>query len=90
MLKEGLRWKIGDRNNINICGEPWLHGGKKIHFPLLHHGEQHIVKVNDILQENVKAWNHQILQLFFHPANIAAILATSLSDATREDRLVWS
>lgn len=65
MLKEGLRWKIGDGSQISVLKELWLRAGKIIQFEPVRLDVVSSMTVRDLFLLGLKSWNMNLLNALF-------------------------
>lgn len=90
VIKDGLRWVLGDGKTINIYTDRWLRG--KDDFRVDQMGNwlpEENVKVSDFFLSDSKAWDERKIRNTFNNTDAEAILTTRTSQGSTEDRLAW-
>ncbi|XP_035544636.1 uncharacterized protein LOC118348020 [Juglans regia] len=89
LLKEGLRWRVGDGQNINIWGQRWLPTPSSFRVqspnPLLNT----CVLVKDLMFEGRKVWNEGFIKSIFSEEEADLIISIPLSKRDVDDRMIW-
>ncbi|XP_021755531.1 uncharacterized protein LOC110720803 [Chenopodium quinoa] len=88
LVKEGLIWRVGDGSKIRIFEVPWLadDNGRFAISPTV----EGISTVKDLIDENTREWNYELLSTSFVERDVKCILAIPLSPRGREDLLTWA
>jgi hypothetical protein len=87
LLKEGLIWRIGDVNNVNIWSDPWLARDDALK-PITPRGQCVLSKVNDLINPATGQWDEQLVRDTFMSLDADTILATPIREDF-EDFLAW-
>lgn len=65
-LKEGYRWRIGYGKNIKVMDESWLKNKGMFHSHDYNNYMLHNLCVKDLLLQDHKMWNVQVVSYLFH------------------------
>ena len=89
VLKEGLRWKVGDGTSIRIWSDPWLPSKflPYISSPIPSGWED--ARVSSLFDSSQQVWNLATLQQLFNPRDAKLINSIPLSTRPIKDVLIW-
>ena len=85
----GLRWKVGDGQNINVWNDPWLPrpwGFKPITLKI---EDLEDLEVSGLIDRQTRTWDLEILQQIFLPQDVETICSIPISVRNTEDTLIW-
>ncbi|XP_062028747.1 uncharacterized protein LOC133744696 [Rosa rugosa] len=89
VLCTGMRFQVGSGHDISVWDDKWLpvpYNFKPFSLPM--EGLEDL-KVVDLIDPDVKAWQLDLLQELFTPHEVDVIASIPLSLRHTEDRLVW-
>lgn len=89
LIKNGVRWRIGTGENINIIGQPWLANTDCTYITT----ESPVLEgrtVASLFQDGSKEWDLDVIKAEFNDRDQQLILNTLISDDSGEDMLFWS
>jgi ribonuclease HI len=89
ILIHGCRWSIGNGNNINIMGEPWLRDKEQAWIPSPQERGVYNLKVVDLMHPDLKSWDHEKIQAIFSDHIAKCIIDIPLFNLIEEDKLIW-
>ena len=89
VLKEGMRWRVGDGSSIRIWSDPWLPSTFMpfVSLPVVPGWEE--AKVASLLSYSNQGWRHDTLNLLFIPRDVELIQSIPLCGKPVDDALVW-
>ncbi|KAF5481894.1 hypothetical protein F2P56_002506 [Juglans regia] len=89
LLKEGLRWKVGDGEKINIWGKKWLLSPSTfcVQSPISILDENS--KVRELIDDVSKDWNEGLIRSIFNKEEADHICSIPMSTRGVEDKLIW-
>ncbi|GAU29295.1 hypothetical protein TSUD_226660 [Trifolium subterraneum] len=62
IVRRGLRWRLGNGNNINVWRQPWLrHSNQPYVTTTMIEGRKEM-KVAELIINNSSTWNHELIQ----------------------------
>jgi len=73
VLKEGMRWRVGDGTEIQIWSDPWLPSEFLPYITSLVAAGWEEARVCSLLKPYLKEWNQEALQALFVPRDISLI-----------------
>lgn len=89
LVKDGLRWRVGDGSKIKIWGSKWLStpSSFSIQSPisLLHED----AKVEELIDKQKGEWNEVRIHELFSEMEVAQILSIPLSRGHAQDKMIW-
>lgn len=88
-LKEGYRWHIGYGKNIKVMDESWLKNKGMFHSHDYNNYMLHNLCVKDLLLQDHKMWNVQVVSYLFHKAEANLILQVPLFISVTTDACIW-
>lgn len=89
LLKNGMRWKIGTGEQINVWQQPWLADDSNFYVQTpVHEGFDDMV-VADLLVPGTRMWDKPLIEIAFNHEDAAKILQTLISPRTSGDKLIW-
>lgn len=68
ILREGVRWRVGDGSCINIWNQPWLRDDGRYLQTVPIDGLESLC-VHDLREEGTQQWNLELLQHLLSPAD---------------------
>jgi hypothetical protein len=90
VLQLGMRWHIGDGQQVCINKDPWL----PISSPFLSFSAQTVLdkdeRVSVLINKNTHTWNVEAVHALFSAWEVAAICSIPLPPRPRADRLFWT
>ena len=86
-LKEGLIWRVGTGENINIWLDPWIPNGVT-RRPCTPRGRNIVTKVSKLIDSINGGWNHQLVNDIFWEEDAKHILAIPIR-SDMDDFLAW-
>lgn len=89
VLKEGLRWRVSNGENINILGQPWLEDAQSPYITSTTQGLED-KKVKSLFCTDRKEWDGDIIRDIFNIRDQEHILKTQLYETNNEDVLFWN
>jgi hypothetical protein len=73
LLKEGLIWRIGDGESVNIWEDSWLPRGST-RRPITPRGASLLSRVSELINPVTGEWDEQLLRDTFWPEDVDEIL----------------
>jgi hypothetical protein len=89
LLKEGLIWRVGDGENIDIWKDNWI-PRSSLQRPLGHKPNVDIQKVIELLLPNGNGWNVSKLNECLFEVDVEDILKLPVGCAGSEDYVAWN
>ena len=90
LVREGVRWRVGNGSNIRIWGDKWLHSSTtyKVASPrqFLHHD----TRVNELIDQNSASWKVHVLDALVFPYEAKVIKGIPISSHLSTDKLIWA
>ena len=87
LLKEGIIWRIGNGESVNIWEDPWIPHGKT-RRPATYRGATVLTKVAELLDLVSGSWDEVLVQDVFSDFDVNAILKLRVN-LDMEDRPAW-
>ncbi|CAA0813892.1 LETM1-like protein, partial [Striga hermonthica] len=88
--KQGFRREINDGLNTKILTDPWVPGLRSgIPSLLSNNMNFQITWVQELLMDNGRSWNRELIQSIFTLESTIAILEMRGLDPTNKDRWIW-
>jgi hypothetical protein len=90
ILAQGLIWRVGDGNSINVWGDRWLPTPTSfsVQSPVNHHPPY--ARISALIDREVRGWNHTLIQEVFSPEEAVTITGIPLCPAFPRDRIIWN
>ncbi|XP_042962692.1 uncharacterized protein LOC122296963 [Carya illinoinensis] len=89
ILKEGLRWRVGDGKEIKIWGSKWLTSPTSYAVQSPVKVLQEDAKVEELIDTQKGEWDEAKIREIFVTEEAEIILSMPLSSRGTKDRLVW-
>ena len=87
LLKEGLIWRIGNGEKVNMWEDPWLPRGTT-RKPITPRGASLLTKVSELINPVTGEWDVQLIQDIFWPEDVAVIMQIPI-DHDMDDLPAW-
>lgn len=90
LVKDGLRWKVGNGANIRIWEDRWLPSPStyKITSPrLILHSN---TRVQDLINATIAEWKSMVIDTLFLPHEADVIKSIPISSHLPPDKLIWT
>lgn len=89
VVKEGMRWRIGDGKSVNIQQDRWV-GVEDVQKPTM---AEHIApcddRVDTLIDAQTGKWNEELIQQNFHADTAKQILTMPLRNRKPPDLRIW-
>jgi hypothetical protein len=79
LLEEGLMWRTGDSNSVNIWGDRWIPRASSYKIQSQVHGLTSEAKVSALIDHDTASWNKQLIRDLFSKEEMEAICSLPLS-----------
>lgn len=89
LLLEGLRWRVGNGQSINVWKEPWLNGPQSTTTPKQGSCLNPDMRVSDLMIEEQGEWDENKLLSTFSAETVNHIKEIPLSIRNNPDALYW-
>jgi hypothetical protein len=89
LLKEGLRWNIGDESHINVWLDNWVCRPNQSKIQPLTFPINNTLLVSDLLHTESKHWDEDIVRSLVGAEDVDSVLNTPLLDSVTVDTLTW-
>ena len=89
LLKEGLRWRIGDGTTVQVWEDAWVPCRMPLARPSSGLEFQPDLKVSDLILGATMEWNEGLLRNLFSEEAVSMILPIPLSLRSPHDALFW-
>ncbi|KAL0451954.1 UNVERIFIED_CONTAM: hypothetical protein Slati_1173500 [Sesamum latifolium] len=89
LFRAGCRWPIGTGHTINIWTDPWLPRTPSFRIITPQHPNTLVLRVSDLINEDSRDWNKELVHSLFWPEDQELILQTPLRLVDSADLLVW-
>ena len=90
MVQQGTRWQVGNGQSINVCNDKWLNQPSTFRLNSRPVAIPDDAKLSLFIVPYTAAWIRDMIQKFFAPQDIEAILSIPLNSRLPNDRLVWA
>ncbi|XP_035551510.1 uncharacterized protein LOC118349853 [Juglans regia] len=89
LLKEGLRWRVGNGKSIEIWGHKWLNSPStfKVQSPVRVLEQE--ARVCELLDQSGSSWNENLVREIFLKEEAEQICSLPVSKLGSEDKLIW-
>ena len=88
LLLDGLKWRVGNGEKINVWSEAWLPGESSTTVPTPNMESPADLRVSDLINER-GAWDTAVLDTHFVAAEARLIREVPLSNRKPDDVLYW-
>ncbi|XP_023911364.1 uncharacterized protein LOC112022977 [Quercus suber] len=90
IVKQGVRWRVGNGKDIRIWGDKWLPRGPsyEVISPRLFLHQD--TRVSELIHMERKSWKEEVIRQLFLPVDAETILGTPLSIGLPGDRIIWA
>ncbi|GER36452.1 ribonuclease H-like superfamily protein [Striga asiatica] len=89
-LRMGLRVHIADEKTTKIWRNPWIPTLLEFKARTCEHNANGLEWVSQLMMNDGKEWNNQLIENIFSKAKAEAILKIPLKDHNKADSLVWN
>lgn len=86
-LKEGLIWRVGDGNVINIWSDRWI-PNKATRRPKTPRGRTLLSKVSELISPVTGTWDEELIRGVFWPEDVQSILSIPIKPGF-DDMVAW-
>ena len=90
LMRRGLRWQVGNGENIRIWRNKWLPTPKTYKVVTLERGNILLTMVCDLIDNESKEWKVDVVRQNFLAQDVEAILSIPLSVNGAQDKIVWA
>jgi hypothetical protein len=87
LLKEGIIWRVGDGDTINIWTDPWIPRGSTRKL-ISQKGRHQVYKVSELINPTTNTWDTDLVQQTFAPEDAELILQIPIYEHTG-DFIAW-
>jgi hypothetical protein len=81
LLKEGIIWRVGDGDTINIWTDPWIPRGSTRKL-ISQKGRHQVSKVSELINPTTNTWDTDLVQQTFAPEDAELILRIPIYEHT--------
>ncbi|GAU12957.1 hypothetical protein TSUD_97680 [Trifolium subterraneum] len=89
ILRRGLRWRLGNGDNINVWRQPWLHDSNQPHVTTTMIEGREEMKIAELIINSSITWNHELIQHIFNDRYAHEIAKIPLNLTQQEDAPMW-
>jgi ribonuclease HI len=89
LLKEGLIWRVGNGNDIDVRNQNWI-PRSSLQWPMGFKPNQQVEKVSELLSPGGGGWDTDKLNEVFYQADVDDILKIPVGRAGSEDYVAWN
>ena len=87
LLKEGIIWRIGNGESVNIWTDPWIpHGSTR--RPATNRGATVLTRAAEQMNPGMGGWDELLVRNIFEESDAEAILKIKVNE-DQEDRPAW-
>lgn len=90
VMKQGLRWVLGDGNTIKIKTDKWLRNKDDFRVDQNNSLVNDNAKVCEFFKPGSKQWDDIKVRNYFNNDDAAAILGVRVPQVCMKDRIAWS
>lgn len=88
-MQQGIRWRVGDGENIKVWSDPWIPNSTGLKTLQGHIQINPQLRVSDLIDQHHHIWNIQDLHHHFCPNGINSILSIPISSTGNSDKVIW-
>ena len=85
VVQQGTRWQVGNGQSINVCNDKWLNQPSTFRFTFRLVAVPDDAKFSLFIDPYTAAWRWDMIQQFFAPHDVEAILSIPLSSRLLRD-----
>ncbi|XP_042944738.1 uncharacterized mitochondrial protein AtMg00310-like [Carya illinoinensis] len=89
LVKEGIRWRVGDGSKIKIWGSKWLPSPSSFSIQSPVSVLQVDAKVEELIDKQKGEWNEERIRAIFIQNEADQILSIPLSRGFAQDKVIW-
>ena len=90
VVKRGVRWQVGDDEQVQIWRDKWLHNPSTYRVITPENSGLQVTRVCDLIDVDSMEWKEHLIRQVFLPQDVDAILSIPLSTHGARDRLIWA
>ncbi|XP_065626375.1 uncharacterized protein LOC136066260 [Quercus suber] len=90
IVKQGVRWRVGNGKDIRIWGDKWLPRGSSYEVISPRIFLHQDTRVSELIHSVRKTWNVEVICQIFLPVDADTILGIPLSIRLPGDRIIWA
>ncbi|KAK9986188.1 hypothetical protein SO802_031139 [Lithocarpus litseifolius] len=90
LVRKGLRWQVGNGENIRIWRDKWLPTPKTYKVVTPEKSNTRLTMVCDLIDNESKEWKVDVVRQNFLAQDVDAILSIPLSVNGASDKIVWA
>ena len=87
-FKKGHIWRVGDGEKINIWNDSWIPSSPNRRI-MTRRGNLVLTKVSELINEDGRCWDEEIIRDIFWPVDAERILKIPLATGMMEDFVAW-
>ncbi|KAF5448056.1 hypothetical protein F2P56_033560 [Juglans regia] len=89
VVREGMRWRVGNRKKIKIWVDKWMStpSSYMVQSPVSTLGRE--ATVAELIDENTGCWNYDLVRESFNKEEVAIFYTIPVSRMSLEDKLYW-
>ena len=89
IVRQGVRWRVGNGKDIRIWGDKWLPRGSsyEVISPRLFLHQD--TRVSELIHTERKSWKEEVIRQLFLPVDAETILGILLSIRLPDDPIIW-
>ena len=78
-MKEGLKWRMGNRLKIRVWEDDWIHGDALVVASCTGVEFNPDLQVQELICEDQRGWNADLVKRLFHEKSATQVLSIPLS-----------
>ena len=90
LIRDGIRWRVGNGTNIWIWGDKWLPTASTHKVISPQHFMHLDTGVSELINLETTSWKSVVLDILFLPHEVEAIKSIPLSSRLPNDKLIWA
>ncbi|KAL3833965.1 hypothetical protein ACJIZ3_008701 [Penstemon smallii] len=89
LVAAGLRWRVGNGENIDIWKDPWIPRPTTFKISSPQNPLMQSTKVSSLIDDDLRIWNKDLIESIFWPEEATFILSIPLGSRINQDKQIW-